>query len=180
MPERQEPGKFAALSGAGAAGLLLGLWCAPALAASGSFCEGVEGLTVNLEIPEGEFEIEVIDHAPVTTIETVDIYGSDDIGIDVTPHDVPLAPQVETILKQIFDETPPDGQEPSAATPVRSPDAAPLAELTAPVLREKNREIQDDNEADRGVERRNDDSDLEGVTDEDLLRYRRQMYRTDI
>ena len=90
------------------------------------------------------------------------------------------APRVETILREIFDESVPEDHEAAAATPISSPHAASLAELTAPGLREKSRniddaEIREDKRAVSGVNTR-----VPGVSEDDLSRYRRQMFRTDI
>ena len=104
--------------------------------------------------------------------------GVDDAAIDVVDPAtassvtvVEISPRVASILREIFDEN---------ATHASLPSAAPLAKLIAPDLREKSHS---DNETDI----RNSESDLtrvnsnlSGVSEDELSRFRRQMFRTDI
>jgi len=92
-----------------------------------------------------------------------------------------MAPQVETILREIFDEAVPEEQE---------AEAAPLAVLAAPDLREISRDIDaaevDGTDPDE-PEVRKSESDLtrvktsvSGISEDELSRFRQQMFRTDI
>jgi hypothetical protein len=92
-----------------------------------------------------------------------------------------MAPQVEIILREIFDEAVPEEQE---------AEAAPLAVLAAPDLREISRDIDaaevDDTDLDE-PENRKSESDLtrvktsvSGISEDELARFRHQMFRTDI
>lgn len=158
MQERPAP-IVAALSGTGAAAVLLAFWCAPVFAAgSDVLCEQAATASVSLDVPVEELSIAVVD-------------------LERAGPSILMAPRVETILREIFDETVPEDQEAADATPISSPHAASLAELTAPDLREKSRTIDE-------TEIREDERDVStrvpGVSEDDLSRYRRHMFRTDI
>ncbi len=113
--------------------------------------------------------------------------GVDDAAIDVVDPGtansvlaVEMNPRVASILREIFEETVPEGQALEHATPASLPSAAPLAKLIAPDLREKSRS---DNETD--IRKSESDltrvnSNLSGVSEDELSRFRRQMFRTDI
>ena len=155
MQERQATRYLAAISGHSAAALLLVLCCSPASADLGP--------TDSVSAAD----------APPETIE--DLHSR--------APSVSTAPRVETILGEIFDENVPVGHEAADATAISSPNAASLAELTAPGLREKSRNIENLDNA----ESHNAESDVgavstsvPGLSEDDLSRYRRQMFRTDI
>ncbi len=110
--------------------------------------------------------------------------GVEDLAIDVADPGsvaaVQLTPRIASILREIFEETVPEEQDVENATPVNPPSAAPLAELIAPDLREKSRSID-------AADIRKSESDLtrvktnvSGVSEDELSRFRRQMFRTDI
>ena len=155
MQERPAKGYRAAISGQSAAALLLALCCAPAMADLGQ--------TDSISAAD----------APPETIE--DLHSR--------APSVSMAPRVKTILREIFDESIPEGQEAADATPISSPNAAPLAELTAPGLREKSRNI-DTPDASTILEAKKDATGVTtrvpGLSEDELSRYRRQMFRTDI
>ena len=152
-----------------AAGLLLGLSCAPALASSGysSLCE--------------KLTIETVDLATSSTIDPAVRIETDSLeAAESRPAANPLTPKAETILRQIFDETPDADQETTEASAVTSPNAAPIVELAAPVRQEQTQSIESSDLGTTEVQTDSIDAEIPGVSDDDLLRYRRQMYRTDI
>ena len=106
-----------------------------------------------------------------------------DNELALLPPSIATAPRVERILREIFDESLPADQEAAEATPSSSPDAATLAELTAPGLAEISRVI-DNIDAAKIREAKQDVSgvttSVPGLADDELARYRRQMFRTDI
>ena len=155
MQARSAIGYGVAKSGKGAAALLLALCCAPALA------------------DLGQTDAVSAADAPPETIE--DLHSR--------APSVSMAPQVKTILREIFDESVPEGQEAAAATAISSPNAAPLSELTAPGLREKSRVIDTSAESKiRGAEKdvTGVSTNVPGLSEDELSRYRREMFRTDI
>ena len=142
--------------------MLLAFWCSPAFAAgSDVLCENAAAADVSLDVPVEDLSIVLVD-------------------LQSTVPSAIKPPRVETILREIFNETVPEDQKDEDATPIAAPHAAPLAELTAPDLREKSRNIDDAEirEDTRGI---NDVSTrVPGVSEDDLSRYRRHMFRTDI
>jgi len=113
--------------------------------------------------------------------------GVEDLSIDIdesAAHSpakiIELTPRVASILREIFDERVPDDQAVDDATAGGTLNATPLAELLAPDLREQSRKL---DEADT----RNSESDLtrvntklSGISEDQLSRFRQQMFRTDI
>lgn len=179
MQERPAP-IVAALSGQGAAALLLVLWCAPPALAAGSklLCEEAAASTISRDVVVEELGVENIDHGIAVSPTNGELQLSASNYFDAQGLYVSMAPQVETILREIFDESLPEDHEAATATPVPVPGAATLSELAAPVLREKSRHI--DN-----PDIRNAESDVTGVisgvpADDELSRFRRHMLRTDI
>lgn len=155
MQERPAKRHQAAISGKSAAALLLALCCAPALADLGQ--------TDSVSAAD----------APPVTVEDLNSQAPS----------VSMAPRVKTILRDIFDESVPEGQAAADATAISSPHAASLAELTAPGLREKSRDIDTSDElkireAEKDVT--GVSTSVPGISEDDLSRYRRQMFRTDI
>ncbi len=113
--------------------------------------------------------------------------GVEDIAIDVVDPGtassvvaVELNPRVASILREIFEETVPEGQALEHATPASLPSAAPLARVIAPDLREQSRDVDeariDKSESDLTRIKTN----VSGATEDELSRFRRQMFRTDI
>jgi len=94
-----------------------------------------------------------------------------------------MASQVASILREIFDEAVPEEQD---------AEAAPLAVLAAPDLREISRDIDAADIAgtdsdDAEIDNRKSGSDLtrvktsvSGISEDELSRFRHQMFRTDI
>ncbi len=166
MLDRTPVPKFATLAGVTAASMLLGICCAPALAAPADvLCEETSEHTASLEVEADEFSVDVVDH------------GTDDL-VDDSPLG-PMIPRADTILRQIFDETLPAGQADSAATAASESAAAPIAELTKPVERVAEKADSDkDTEPVEGT--REMETHLPGYAEDEVRRYRRQMYRTDI
>ena len=112
-----------------------------------------------------------------TGVEDIDVVDPGTVSSVVA---VELNPRVASILREIFEETVPGGQAVEHATPVSLPSAAPLARVIAPDLREQSRDV-DEVRIDRS------ESDLtrvktnvSGASEDELSRFRRQMFRTDI
>ncbi len=178
MQDRPAP-IVAALSGQAAAALLLFVCCAPALAAGSKLlCEETASSTISRDVVVEELGVENIDRGIAVAPANGELLLSASNDFDAQGLNVSMAPQVETILREIFDESLPEDYEATTATPVPAPGAATLFELAAPVLREKSRHIDDS-------DIRNAESDVTGVisgvpADDDLSRFRRHMLRTDI
>ena len=112
--------------------------------------------------------------------------GVEDIAIDVDPGTassvvaVELNPRVASILREIFEETVPGGQAVEHATPASLPSAAPLARVITPDLLEQSRDVDD-----ARIDKPESDltrikTNVSGASEDELSRFRRQMFRTDI
>ena len=155
MQERPANRCLYAIGGKSTAALLLALCCGPALADLGE--------TDSISAAD----------APLETTE----------DLNSRAPSISMAPRVGTILREIFDERVPEGHAAAEATAISSPNAAPLAELTAPGLREKSRDIDSSDE----LKIRDAEKDVTGIStsvpgrsEDDRSRYRREMFRTDI
>ena len=113
--------------------------------------------------------------------------GVEDLSIDIDESAVTspatmieLTPRVASILREIFDERVPDDQLMDDATAGETLNATPLAELPAPDLLEHSRELDeaDIRKSDSDLTRVN--TNLSGISEDQLSRFRHQMFRTDI
>ena len=113
--------------------------------------------------------------------------GVEDLSIDIDESTVTspattieMTPRVAFILREIFDERVPDDQAADDPTAGDISNATPLAELPAPDLREQSRELGDTGirESESDLTRVN--TNLSGISEDQLSRFRDQMYRTDI
>lgn len=114
--------------------------------------------------------------------------GVEDLSIDIDESAVTspaimieLTPRVASILREIFDERVPDQQSADDATIGDTSIAAtPLAELPAPNLREQSRKLDeaDIRKPESDLTRIN--TNLSGISEDQLARFRQQMFRTDI
>lgn len=180
MQDRQEPTR-AAIRGAGTAAWLLVFCCAPAFSAGPDvLCAQSTSVNISLDVPVDDLVINFIDLGSASSIPDEDsLPGTLDDLASRAPS-VSTAPRVERILREIFDESVPEDHEATDATPSSSPNAAPLAELTAPVLREKSRDIDESRMRDAENDVTGVTSSIPGLSEDELARYRRQMLRTDI
>jgi len=113
--------------------------------------------------------------------------GVEDLSIDIDESAVTgpatmieMTPRVSSILREIFDERVPDDQAVDDATAADTSNATPLAELLAPDLREQSRKLDE-----AGIRKSESDltqvnTSLSGISEEQLSRFRQQMFRTDI
>lgn len=165
------PASGSALSGGKAAALLLlAGWCAPGVAAPGlddTLCPQSAERSILLDIPATELSVETADH------------GTAGAASGSLPRTAASSAEVAAILTRIFDESlPAEIEEP--AMPARS---APVADLNSTGRGQDNAEPGGSKDGDEGAA---DDAFPEtatrfpGLSDSELRRYRRQMYRTDI
>ena len=180
MQERQQP-TFAATRGTGTAALLLVFCCAPAFASgSDTLCAQGTSVSISFDVPVDDLAVTFVDLGTAIAVpEEEALPGSIDESATLAPS-VSTTPRVDRILREIFDESVPDDYEIANATPSSSPNAASLAELTAPVMREQSRDIDAVriDEADNNVT--GVTTSVPGLSEDEMTRYRRQMLRTDI
>ncbi|MDJ0940635.1 MAG: hypothetical protein QNJ00_12820 [Woeseiaceae bacterium] len=161
-----------AINGRLTATLLLSLCCAPVSAASGVdvLCDRSDPLA-SLDIQPGQLAIDIVDHGAAPALPNVLIETESEGGEPPETDARSLAPRADTILRRIFDESYAES-ELDDLKPAMTPDAKSIVELTVPI---------DEEAADaESVEAPALDAELPGVPEEELLRYRRQMFRTDI
>ena len=120
--------------------------------------------------------------APALASTGVEDLSSDIDESAVTSHAlmIELTPRVASILREIFDERVPDQQSADDATIGDTSIATPLAELPAPDLREQSRKLDeaDIRKPESDLTRIN--TNLSGISEDQMARFRQQMFRTDI
>ena len=164
-------------SGTGAAVLLLAFYCAPVLAANTLPCDKAADRPRSLEIrdldmSDPDLTISVTEHGIITTTVVVQP-SSDEVNGPQRGTGPFTAPRANTILRQIFDESY-SASELDELQPASALDAKSIAELTMPG--NPSKPAADGNDADVPPL----DADLPGISEDETLRYRRQMFRTDI
>lgn len=175
MTHRKAPTLAAVISGFGAPlFVVLAAITSPALAATGADtrCDQAVESPALPDATAGTLSIEVVEHTASgrVTPGQLSVDGStDDGGAGLEPN--PGPPRVEVLLRRIFDET--RLREPGQAEPEPDARMAPLAidksePAEVPVSESPDA---DDDPAEPG------DPDW---SQDDLIRFKRQMYRTDI
>ena len=174
MPEATEALKKTGSTGTLAALLLLSGYCAPLLASSAIPCPESSARHDPLDLTRPDLSVAVAEHvaehkgsAPMTEPDEEDRLRRPSAAT------LSIAPRAETILRRIFDESY-SSSELEALKPASSTDAKSIAELTAPA-----EPAQSGNETEES-ELPSLDADLPGISKDETLRYRRQMFRTDI
>ena len=163
--------------------LALGAWCVPALASNGLAVNSNDkgDRLSSLDVPAASLAREVIDpdiaNPPGGEALNVPIESNATLSLDFTP-------RAEVIFQEIFE----DRGIANAVRPARS-DSGPPGSAAVPALinaksvpvadKQDERNISEDAGA-RSAESSGVEPRLPGVSESDLLRFRRQMFRTDI
>ena len=148
----------------------LGAWTHPALASSGvdALCDRSTVAPPSTEAPRNRLTLEVVDHGNAKAAGDVDI--DDEVDAQSTRQ---LRPHTETILRRIFDESSP-----------ADTDVTPFADaesLGARLADEKSTDVEDaSNPAGESPSPGQTATQLPGVSEDELLRFRKRMYRVDI
>ena len=177
MKDRQSPPKTPAPSATRAAALLvLSLVCTPSLVYAGlnacasSRANGLEG-------PVQDLTVHRLDYGPANS-DTAAIDNPGDRAIDddapISPAST-LKPRVAVVLRKPFDD-PDDLVQPA---PIDGSESGPLADMIVPGAGGDG-DKHSDAEAIPSEELPGVDMRLPGLSDDDVLRFKRQMYRTDI
>ena len=184
MNARQIPPTCAAYRGARTAVLLaLGMACVPALASSGMTpCDEEVQSTQRLDVSATELFIQTVDLGSTSSVAAEGQPLDQAVeSHEWTPPTLRLTPRAESMVRKMFEEpqfSPPSQLDP---LPVRAGKSAPVAEATTPLPGGDKIEQQEGVDAHiqsedlKGVATR-----LPGVTTDDLVRFKRRMYRTDI
>ena len=177
MQEAAKTLKTVGSTTASAATLLLGLYCGPLFAATSVPCDKAADqprvLEVRaLDITTPDLTISVIEHGLTAPTIVVEAKVSEQ-RLTQRFSAPAMAPRANTILKQIFDESY-SAAELDELQPATTSDAKSIAELALPAT--PNEPAMEGDEAELPAL----DADLPGVSEDETLRYRRQMFRTDI
>lgn len=159
--------------------LVLCAYTCPTIANAGvdSLCDQRSKNDVTLNVAVADLGIELIDVPGDDALQPLDL----DIAIDMEEFRVPTIDD-DILLRRLFDRT--RGRESAEySVPVMTLNP-PLAELAEPAIRDVDTELMN-RSADSNAEAANDSppavsTRVPGLTDDDLRRYRRKMYRTDI
>ena len=153
--------------------LALGAWTHPAFSATGTDARCDQSLdSPSMSIADNrKLPLQVIDHGATGTAAAGDISFDD---TDVDPTTTPPGPtgaRVDIILKQILEEA--RARQPKLSGPEQT------ADLSPPLVVDPSKSIE---EQAAGLEADPVDSPaaLPGFSADELHRYRKQMYRTDI
>ena len=168
----------ATFGGPRVAALLLSVVCAPTFGASAldPLCDRAAKESASLEVSAEELSVDVVDHDGDVRPDSRE--APDDIVSALQPSN----PSVDTILRRIFDESRPAFQGTGQSDIDAKAIAAPLAELTAPAI------IGMPGDAATGEQPESSSIDevnqvlpqFPELSDADALRFRQQMFRTDI
>ncbi len=184
MNTRQIPPTFAAYRGAHAAVLLaLGMACTPALASSGvTPCDEGAKAAQGLDVPARELSIRTVDLGPTSSV-TADGQSLDQpvASRSWAPPSLTLPPRADSTAKNIFDEPQFSPQSQLDSPPAGEGKSAPVADAITPlpggdkIGQQDRADSRMRSEGLNGVSTRSP-----GVATDDLLRFKRRMYRTDI
>lgn len=185
MNTRQIPPTFAAYRGAHAAVLLaLGMACTPALASSGVTppCDEGARAAQGLDVPARELSIRTVDLGPTSSV-TADGQSLDQpvASRSWAPPSLTLSPRADSTAKNIFDEPQFSPQSQLDSPPAGEGKSAPVADAITPlpggdkIGQQDRADSRMRSEGLNGVSTRSP-----GVATDDLLRFKRRMYRTDI
>jgi len=164
------------ISGLSALALLAigGAWTNTAFASTGADarCDQSVDLPRLLDIPAEKLTIEVVDHGTSRAVAVGELSVDDLIVGDDAANPLDIRPRVDVLLRKIFDE-------PQLGT-LQAPQAEDVDARHVPLAVDKT---ENGEEAAATVDS-GDGSDrataLPGVSDDDLMRFKQQMYRTDI
>ena len=140
---------------AGAAiAIVTGVLCAPALAATSSEIPCPKTTEANLSVPDHVLVAESVNHNIPASSITVDDTGA---KTEAAPANILLAPRAEAAIRKAFDpaRTAPMAGTESKVKPASSDDE--IAEIDSRM-----------------------NTKLPGVSDDDFMRYKKQMFRRDI
>lgn len=112
------------------------------------------------------FSIDVVDHGPVRPSRQIG--GPPKIEIDTEE----LGESVEIVLRRIFDEP--------RLRPVDTSNADNLDDIAAPMAVDQGETVEESASESESDDARKTSARLPGVSEDELMRFKRQMYRKDI
>ena len=177
MRFRQTPRNTDVISGLSALALMAlgGAWMNPAFASAGAEtrCDQSVDSPQLLNIPAENLTIKVVDHGAASSLAAGDSSVDDPIDDDDTAaNPLDVRPRVEIMLRRIFDE-------PQLRAP-ETPQTEDVDARHAPLTVDKSNNGEENAATVEGSDSNAVTTALPGVTGDDLVRFKRQMYRTDI
>ena len=145
---------------------VLAAWSSSALAATGVETRCDQSVR-SADMPDdrsSDLKIEVVDHGPTRSSGAIDR--------DPVEADGAARPQVEVLLRRIFDEP--------QLRAVDADQSEQVEDLAAPLAVDQVETIEEAAKKANSEEAGKTSADLPGVSADDLLRFKRRMYRTDI
>lgn len=176
MTHRKAPRSTEQLSGLSALLVVaLGSVTSPALAATGADtrCDQSVASPQMTDVRSSNLTVEVVDHGATESVTPGQL--SIDSAIEDGGTTIPSVddrPRVETLLRRIFDE-------PQLRTPEIAP-AEEVDERSAPFAVDKSDNGEEKTPTGSGDDASDIAPRLPGVSGDELLRFKQQMYRTDI
>lgn len=155
-------------------GLCALMFSSIASAGTTSLCDTRTIAPPDLDIQASELTIELIDLGAPASVEI-------DVSIDVDARALPSPPDVDAMLKQMFNLS--DDVARNSARNSSPASSIPLVELSTPATRIEAPIIvsdEPDSDADSEVAPPAVSTRIPGLTDDEMRRYRSKMYRTDI
>ena len=146
--------------------LSLAAWSGSAVAATGAETRCDQSVR-SADMPDTRasgLKIEVVDHGPARSSGVIEEDPSD--------ADDAAGPKVEVLLRRIFDEP--------QLRPVDAEESEDIDGVTAPLAVDQVETVEEAAKKANSDEATKTSADLPGVSADDLLRFKRQMYRTDI
>ena len=151
--------------------LVLAAWASPALASAGpeTLCDQAVNVA-DMPVPSSDkLTIDVVNHGPT---DDIDAAPSIDDSYEESSATGRTKSRVEVLLRKIFDEP-----------QLRTIDAGEIQEsdqVTAPLAVDKTEAVDETTSDTNSEDSTSNAAGLPGVSEDDLARFKRQMYRTDI
>lgn len=177
MTAKQAPRRNVAVRQLGTIAVLaLGAWVHPAFSATGAHTrcdQPIDAPQMSATVSETKLAIQVIDHGANTAM------AADDISLDAEISDPALAspaqpagPRVDIMLRPMYGEERLPQSKLAETEPTDDPQAPPLVVDKTETI-EEPAALLDNDEVENAAE-------LPGYSEDELLRYRQQMFRKDI
>ena len=144
----------------------LAAWSSSALAATAVETRCDQSVR-SVDMPDDrspDLNIEIVDHGPARSSGTIE---EDSSQVEATAR-----PKVEVLLRRIFDEP--------QLRPVDASESEKVEEMAAPLAVDQVETVEEAAKKANSDDAGKTSADLPGVSADDLLRFKRQMYRTDI
>ena len=161
--------------------VLLGIWGAPVSASSGISVHAPASSAPSLNVERVEYGVAKT-RITVSSVTTSEEMAGENHVAEAAIDAVDLIPRAETVNQHILENSHASARSATDLIEADASEVAPLASSNTPAGAKKSDPAARSDSVTSSVETRSSDVEmhLPGVSDADLLRFRRQMYRTDI